>query len=131
MFGHLSTGAADDLSKATDIARSMVTRFGMGRELGPVTYETEPTPFLGQAYRSQRLYGEETAREIDVAVRSIVEAQFERARATLAANRALLDDAARTLLANETLAGAQLEGILARVGKDEGPRLAAASTATG
>jgi len=131
VFGHLSTGAADDLSKATDIARSMVTRFGMGRELGPVTYETEPAPFLGQAYRSQRLYGEETAREIDVAVRSIVEAQFERARAILAANRALLDDAARTLLASETLAGAQLEGILARVGKDEGPRLAAASTATG
>ena len=59
VFGHLSTGASDDLSKATDIARSMVTRFGMGEALGPVTYETEPTSFLGQAYGSQRLYSEE------------------------------------------------------------------------
>src|SRR5262249_31524701 len=125
--GHLSTGAADDLAKATDIARSMVTRFGMGGELGPVTYETEPTPYLGQPYRSQPLYGEETAREIDVAVRSIVEAQFERARAILAANRAVLEDAARTLLANEPLAGAELDSILARVGKDEEPRIAAAA----
>jgi cell division protease FtsH len=128
IFGHLSTGAADDLSKATDIARSMTTRFGMGGELGPVTYETEPNPFLGQAYGSQRLYGEETAREIDVAVRGIVEAQFQRARAILAANRALLVDAAGTLLANETLAGAQLAAILERVGKEPGPRLAATAT---
>src|SRR5438034_1015751 len=57
VFGHLSTGAADDLSKATDIARSMVTRFGMGAALGPVTYQTEPSSFLGQASGSQRLDG--------------------------------------------------------------------------
>jgi len=126
IFGHLSTGAADDLSKATDIARSMVTRFGMGAELGPVTYAAEPTSFLGQAYGSQRLYGEETAREIDVAVRGIVEAQFQRARAVLAANRTLLGDAAGTLLANETLAGTQLEDLLGRVGK-ESPRVVAAA----
>ncbi len=130
VFGHLSTGASDDLSKATEIARSMVTRYGMGATLGPVTYETEPAPFLGQAYGSQRLYGEETAREIDVAVRGVVEAQFQRARAILAANRSLLGDAAATLLANETLAGPQLEDILGRVGKEAGPRVAAAATAT-
>jgi cell division protease FtsH len=129
VFGHLSTGAADDLSKATDIARSMVTRFGMGGELGPVTYETEPNSFLGQAYGSQRLYGEQTAREIDVAVRGIVEAQFQRARAILAANRTFLDEAARTLLAKETLAGAQLDGILGRVIKEPGPHLVANATA--
>ena len=129
VFGHLSTGAADDLAKATDIARSMVTRFGMGAELGPVTYETEPSSFLGQPYGSQRLYGEETAREIDVAVRGIVETQFQRARAILAANRTLLNDAAGTLLANETLAGSQLDGILGRVAKEPGPRIAATATA--
>ena len=128
VFGHLSTGASDDLSKATDIARSMVTRFGIGEALGPVTYETEPTSFLGQAYGSQRLYSEETAREIDVAVRGLVEGQFQQARAILAANRAFLDEAAATLLANESLAGAQLEGILGRVGKVAGPRLAATAT---
>ena len=125
VFGHLSTGAADDLAKATDIARSMVTRFGMGTALGPVTYQTEPSSFLGQAFGSQRLYGEETAREIDVAVRGIIEAQFQRARALLATNRALLDEAARVLLAKETLAGEELEGILGRVGKESGPRIAA------
>ncbi len=130
VFGHLSTGASDDLSKATEIARSMVTRYGMGAALGPVTYETEPAPFLGQAYGSQRLYSEETARDIDVAVRGVVEAQFQRARAILAANRSLLGDAAATLLANETLAGPQLEDILGRVGKEAGPRVAAAATAT-
>ena len=129
VFGHLSTGAADDLSKATDIARSMVTRFGMGVTLGPVTYETEPTSFLGQAYGSQRLYGEETAREIDVAVRGIVEAQFQRARAILAANRAFLEDGAGMLLAKETLAGAELEGILGRVSKEPGPRIVAKAIA--
>jgi cell division protease FtsH len=128
VFGHLSTGAADDLSKATDIARSMVTRFGMGDALGPVTYESEPNAFLGQAYGSQRRYGEETAREIDVAVRAIVENQFQRARAILGSNRALLIDAAGTLLESETLAGAQLEGVLERVGKETGPRIAATAT---
>jgi cell division protease FtsH len=126
VFGHLSTGAADDLAKATDIARSMVTRFGMGATLGPVTYESEPS-FLGQAYGSQRRYAEETAREIDVAVRAIVEAQ--RARAVLAANRSALDDAAGKLLVTETLAGAELEAVLRQVGKEQGPRIAATASA--
>src|SRR5437660_5455905 len=129
VFGHLSTGAADDLAKVTDIARSMVTRFGMGAALGPVTYESEPTTFLGQAYGSRRLYAEETAREIDVAVRGIVEAQFHRAQALLVTNRALLADAAGLALANETLSGVQLDDVLRRVGKEVGPRLAAAATA--
>jgi cell division protease FtsH len=72
VFGHLSTGAADDLVKATQIARNMVTRFGMGAQLGPVAYDTEPAGFLGQVAGVQRLYAEETAREIDVAVRDAV-----------------------------------------------------------
>src|SRR5512139_4041321 len=77
VYGHLSTGAADDLSKVTDIARNMVTRFGMGGKLGPVSYETEPNGFLGQMAGMRRLYAEDTAREIDVAVREIVERAFE------------------------------------------------------
>src|SRR5512145_1907982 len=114
VFGHLSTGAADDLSKATDIARSMMTRYGMGDTLGPVTYETEPSGFLGQG-GARRLYAEETAREIDVAVRDLVRSAFERARAILLANRALLDESARSLLEKETLGGDQLAAVLARV----------------
>jgi cell division protease FtsH len=126
VYGHFSTGAADDLSKVTDIARSMVTRFGMDESLGPVSYETEPGPFLGQSMGPRRLYAEETAREIDVSVRGIVDAQFRRAREILARNRALLEEGAGTLLARETLADAELAAVLARVHREE-PRLAAAS----
>ncbi|HEX4802615.1 MAG TPA: hypothetical protein VFV14_03830, partial [Myxococcaceae bacterium] len=61
--------------------------------------------------------------------RGIVETQFQRARAILAANRTLLNDAAATLLANETLSGSQLEGVLGRVAKEAGPRIAATATA--
>ena len=91
--------------------------------------DERPARFLGQAYGSRRLYAEETAREIDVAVRGIVEAQFHRAQAILVTNRALLADAAGLLLANETLSGVQLDDVLRRVGKEVGPRLAAAATA--
>jgi cell division protease FtsH len=107
----------------------MVTRFGMGRGLGAVTYASEPSPFLGQAIPSQRLYGEETAREIDVEVRDIVEAQFQRARAILSANRQLLGEAAAKLLATETLSGTQLDDYLGRVGREPTPRIAAAAGA--
>ncbi len=126
VYGHLSTGAADDLAKATDIARSMVTRYGMGAGLGPVTYETEPNGILGPLAGTRRLYAEETAREIDVAVRELVQSAFERARAILVANRALLDESARELLARETLADGALATLLGRVRPEErGPRIAA------
>ncbi len=124
VFGHLSTGAADDLSKVTDIARNMVTRYGMGDSLGPVAWETEPNGFLGQLGGSKRLYAEETAREIDVAVREIVRGAFERARGILVRNRALLDEGARQLLQKETLADADLSAILGRTSPEE-PRRAA------
>ncbi len=117
VYGHLSTGAADDLSKATDIARSMVTRYGMSEALGPVTYETEPDGFLGRG-GARRLYAEETAREIDVAVRDLVRSAFERARAILVANRPLLDEGARELLARETLGGDTLAALLGRVRRE-------------
>jgi len=126
VFGHLSTGAADDLSKATNIARSMVTRYGMGGTLGPVTYESEPNGFLGPLGGSRRLYAEETAREIDVAVREIVQGAFDRARGILVRNRALLDEGARQLLARETLADAELAALLGKATREE-PRRAAAT----
>ncbi len=126
VFGHLSTGAADDLSKATDIARNMVTRFGMGRPLGPVTYESEPNTFLGPMAGTTRLYAEETAREIDVAVREMVDAAFERACAILTRNRPILEEGAKALLAKETLADAELARVLEKVSGEE-PRIAAAA----
>ncbi len=119
VYGHLSTGAADDLSKVTDIARNMVARFGMGGKLGPVSYESEPNGFLAQLGGPRRLYAEDTAREIDVAVREIVSAQFERSRAILARNRALLDDSAKALLEKETLSDAELAAVLGKVAQED------------
>ena len=98
IFGHLSTGAADDLNKATEIARSMVTRYAMVPELGHVTYDNEPVGMLGPGLGqlSRRDYSNETAREIDGAVRRIVDQAFVWARAILDRNRPLLEEGART-----------------------------------
>jgi len=111
VFGHLSTGAADDLAKVTDIARSMVTRYGMATELGPVSLEESRPGFLGgvpQAGWHEREYSEETAREVDCAIRHIVESAFSRAVEVLGKNRALLERAARLLLEKETLTETEL-----------------------
>ncbi len=115
VFEHTSTGAADDLSKATEIARSMVTRYGMFPGLGHATYETEPTTFLDVAGPPRRNYSEETAREIDCAIRGLVQKAFDRARDILESNRELLDDAARQLLEKETLEQEDLKALLGRV----------------
>ena len=106
VFGHLSTGAADDLVKVTDIARSMVARYGMDERLGNVSYDEEPRGFLnlppGLGPASQRL-SEETARAIDEAVRRIIGAVFERAVDILKRRRADLERGAALLLERETL----------------------------
>jgi len=93
----------------------MVTRYGMLRETGPLAYETEPNGFLGGMQMSRRLYSEQTARELDVAIRGLVEIAQARARRILEANRELLEEGARQLLARETLADAELEALLRRV----------------
>jgi cell division protease FtsH len=116
IFGQLSTGAADDLSKVTDIARSMVTRYGMYPDLGPLAYETEPSGFLaGVPQVPRRLYSEQTAREIDLAILGLVEAAHGRARRFMEENRGLLEEGARQLLDRETLADPELQALLRRV----------------
>ena len=109
IFGHLSTGAADDLAKVTDIARSMVMRYAMVEGLGHVAYEEERAPFLGGPLpQGHREYSEETAREIDVAVRGIVERAYEKALGILRKHRAALEAWAQKLLEKETLAESEL-----------------------
>jgi cell division protease FtsH len=104
IFGHLSTGAADDLARATDIARSMATRYAMVPELGHATYADDRAPFLqGAGPLRPREYSDETAREIDRAVRDIVGDAFDRARAILERHRAVLEASAASLLEAETL----------------------------
>jgi cell division protease FtsH len=105
VFDHLSTGAADDLAKVTDIARGMVMRYGMDPRLGNVSYEGDRPAFLEQASGAlqERRYSDDTAREIDRAVREIVDEAFERALDILEGRRAILEEGAQALLAKETL----------------------------
>jgi cell division protease FtsH len=113
VFGHFSTGAADDLRRVTDIARSMVTRYGMSEKLGSIAYDREPGNMLAGADHPfpvrERDYAEETAAAIDHEVRSVVGRVFHRAQAILKARRAILDRAAAKLLEKETLEPADLE----------------------
>jgi cell division protease FtsH len=117
IFGHLSTGAADDLAKVTEIARNMVARYGMVLDLGHVTYDNEPVTMLGPSLGAgtRHDYSDETAREIDAAIRRIVEDSFDRARNILEHNRSLLEEGARLLLERETLAEAELGPLFERV----------------
>ena len=114
IFGHLSTGAADDLAKVTDIARSMVMRYGMHAKLGHVAYEAERPAFLQVpgAMPGTREYSEDTAREIDCAVRDILQAAFDQAAAILKERRETLHRGARELLAHETLVEDELRELL-------------------
>ena len=110
-FDELSTGASDDLEKATQIARSMVMRYGMDETLGLVAYAEPSSSFMGDQMAvpfHTRNYSEKTAREIDEAIRSALQSAFSKAIAILTRNRALLDEAARELLKCETLQGDQL-----------------------
>jgi cell division protease FtsH len=109
VFEHTSTGASDDLAKATDIARSMATRYAMVPVLGPVSYDNESQSYLGPQAMSRRSFSEETAREIDLAVREIVQNASERCRTLLAQRRQTLEKAARLLLEKETLTDVELK----------------------
>ncbi len=101
--GELSTGAADDLQRATDIAMQMVTRYGMNETLGPRTYAPPPQPFLTGQQTGQVQASQTTEREIDVAVRDLAAKGFERATEILRRRRSDLDEGVRRLLERETL----------------------------
>ncbi|MBX9810437.1 MAG: ATP-dependent zinc metalloprotease FtsH [Burkholderiales bacterium] len=106
MFGRLSTGAADDLAKATDIARDMVNRYGMVEELGYIVYEAQQPRFLevpGGMTQGGCRVSEATAQRIDEAVRELIMGVFQRAYGLLDANRDVLERCAQALLAKETL----------------------------
>jgi cell division protease FtsH len=114
VFDELSTGAADDLDKATEIARSMVTRYGMDEVLGQVTYAEQQPSFLGEMQlptANNRKYSDATAREIDHAVRTLIDNAFNTAATVLKQHRPLLDTTAQILLEKETLLGADLPSL--------------------
>jgi cell division protease FtsH len=119
IFNEVSTGAADDLARATDIARSMVVRFGMSTELGQMVYEPETATFLAGAapMLRPRTYADGTAAAIDHAIKDLVEAAFATARAILDRNKPVLMAGAQELLARETLGPEDLAKLMAKLEK--------------
>jgi cell division protease FtsH len=116
VFGELSTGAADDLAKVTDIARSIVTQYGMDEKLGNVVFERQRSAFLGPAAPEpwyERSFSEETSREIDCAIRRLVKDAFEKASQILQQRRRALERCAQILLERETLSESELNQLTA------------------
>ena len=109
--GEVSTGASDDLQRATEISTEMVTRYGMAETLRTRTYARPPQPFLTGTTADRVVASEATEREIDIAVRDIVVKAFDRATEVLRKRRADLDEGARLLLVQETVTADQFPAI--------------------
>jgi cell division protease FtsH len=105
IYAQTSTGAADDLARATDIARQLVTRFGMSAELGQSVLERQNMTYLGEQMQStgQKDYSEQTAREVDLCIRALLDEAYARAKSLLQAHRADLEAGARLLMEKESL----------------------------
>ncbi len=111
IYGEVSTGAQDDLRKATDIAKSMVKAYGMSEKLGQVSLERDRQSIFLQTGPSQTPgdYSEQTSREIDCEVRLLIDEQYERARTLITSQEAILRKAAQALLEKETISGEELK----------------------
>jgi cell division protease FtsH len=116
VFGSVTTGASNDLQRATDLAERMVTTFGMSKVLGPLTYQKgQPNVFLGTPMEMRRAVSEETAQTIDREVKEIVEQAHQRALAILRHNRDLLETMAQAILETEVIEGEKLQHWLSQV----------------
>jgi len=110
VFNDITTGASNDLERATKMARSMVTRWGMSQKMGPMVYgQKEELIFLGREISEQRDYSEAVAEEIDGEVRRMITEAYERARSILITYRDKLDAIARKLIEVETLDSTEFE----------------------
>jgi len=114
IFNEASTGARDDLVKATDIAKSMVKAYGISETLGKVSFDRHQQPLFLQSGQSagQADYSDDIAKEIDLEVCGIVDRQYERTTGILKANTDNLHKAAGVLLAKETITGEELSAIV-------------------
>jgi cell division protease FtsH len=124
IFGDISTGAMNDLQRATDIARSMVTEYGMSDRLGPLTYTREPRATyldLGMASR-MREYSEQTAESIDEEISRLIEEAYQNARSILKDQKENLERLAKILLEKESIEGDELKNFVAGVKEGQGRR---------
>ncbi|WP_449284355.1 ATP-dependent zinc metalloprotease FtsH [Marinobacter sp. PE14] len=113
-FDGVTTGASNDIERATSLARNMVTRWGLSEKLGPLQYDTDSEePFLGRsAGQSQTVYSPETAQRIDEEVRNIIDSCYEKAKQILVDNRDKLDMMADALMKYETIDRHQIDDIM-------------------
>ena len=132
MSGRLTTdglegllpGAQDDLQRATDLVRHMITRYGMSEALGLATFEAPRTAlFLQVPTGAPREYSEDTARLIDMEIQQLLEAAHARVRTTLTAKRALLESLGALLIAHEVVDRDALTQLLGTVGCEEAPQV--------
>ncbi len=112
VFGVTSTGAANDLIQGTELARRMVTEWGMSDRVGPMAWGSDNQVFLGEGLVSGRDYSDDTARIIDEEVERILRTQEGRARQALIEHRGALDRIATALLDKETISGEQVEQLI-------------------
>ena len=113
IIGDVTTGAANDLEKVSEIARAMVTEYGMSEELGPLTYGKKHGPvFLARDLSEERNYSEDVAKRIDVEVRRIIEECYSRAKEIISERRETLDTLVEALLEKETLNREEVEAII-------------------
>jgi cell division protease FtsH len=118
VFGDTTTGASNDIEKATNLARRMVTEFGMSEKLGPLSFgKRDELVFLGREIGEQRNYSDEVAKVIDDEVRAIIDRGYQRAMEVLSKHRDKLDLIAKTLIENETLEADQFAALF---GEGEG-----------
>jgi cell division protease FtsH len=115
IFGEISTGAQNDLQRATDMARSMVTEYGMSERLGLVTYERERRPmFLPDSLGPSKIYSEEKAAEIDEEISMVVEECHQRVRRILGEKREVLNTLAKLLLEKEIVQGDEMRALMGK-----------------
>ncbi len=127
VFNDITTGAANDLERATDLARAMVTRYGMSDKLGPRTFgDREELVFLGREISEQRNYSEQVAEQIDDEVKRIIGAAYSKAKEVLTGYREKLDQVVSRLIQQETLDSVEFESIFSDIKRAPVPSLAPA-----
>ena len=113
---HMTTGAGNDLERATELARKMVTEWGMSEKLGPLTFgKNDEQIFLGREIAKHKDYSEKTAEDIDEETKHIVMKAYESARNLLDENRDLLEALARALLEKESMDGSEIDAVIAEI----------------
>jgi len=124
IFGHerVTSGASSDIQMATKLAKDMVTRFGMSKELGPLSYgENEDEVFLGRSITRQQHMSEETSKKVDAEIKKIVDAGYQRAKKIITEKIEDLHKIAKALLIYETLSGEEIKDLIL---KDTQPKRA-------